>query len=327
MFTIPGEGTARYACQAVCLEHLLSKAQIDMLDSGDDHLAFDRELFDGDSPIATLYADIASPGFGDFHVSLKSLADQGKLKYRLRYRRSTSRSSRPLYLNGYGVELALKRTDYIVIDDRQASNTEGAKSEPVVGLTEDVPADIQPLSKSELLNMGINAASFVMNSDDPLSTLLALLNDFPRQSSAIASFSATPEFTSEFRYNRKIFLPAGYNTVWINGLQVESRDMNAFSLLETLKRERKLMKRFQDLELSTAEAVDILSHPLVALSQDDDATQRYDYRDSHEGGNVILWLNDIEKDSRYEGWPTSLRTVSIKNSTSFEQEIELTFML
>jgi UDP-glucose:glycoprotein glucosyltransferase len=67
-----------------------------------------------------LYADIQTEGFEVFHRELKGLADAGKVRYILRYRPSVSSISKdtPLFVSGYGVELMLKRTDYIVIDDR-----------------------------------------------------------------------------------------------------------------------------------------------------------------------------------------------------------------
>jgi UDP-glucose:glycoprotein glucosyltransferase len=67
-----------------------------------------------------LYADIQTEGFGVFHRELKGLADAGKVRYILRYRPSVSsiNKDKPLFVSGYGVELMLKRTDYIVIDDR-----------------------------------------------------------------------------------------------------------------------------------------------------------------------------------------------------------------
>ena len=67
-----------------------------------------------------LYADIQSEGFEEFHHQLKKLADSGKVRYILRYRPSVSsvNEDKPLFVSGYGVELMLKRTDYIVIDDR-----------------------------------------------------------------------------------------------------------------------------------------------------------------------------------------------------------------
>lgn len=243
------------------------------------------------------------------------MAKRGDVSYRLRYKPSPAANARrALYLNGYGVELALKRTDYIVIDDRQAAireETDSAKQgEKKAGLAEDVPADLQPLSKSELLDLGVNAASFVMNSQDSFGTLLTLLGNFPMHSPAIASYNATPEFMAEFRSNRNQFLPAGYNIMWINGLQIDPREVNAFSLLEILRRERKLIKGFKALGFTASESVDLLSHPIIAVSQDNDEPQRYNYRDDNEGGDVIVWLNDIEHDKRYEGWTTSLRGVS-----------------
>jgi UDP-glucose:glycoprotein glucosyltransferase len=57
-----------------------------------------------------------------------------------------------------------------------------------------------------------------------------------------------------------------------------------------------------------------LSHPAIAQSKVEDEPQRYDYRDAEEGGNVIIWLNDIEKDKRYAGWPTSPTAVSFQSS-------------
>jgi hypothetical protein len=33
---------------------------------------------------------------------------------------------------------------------------------------------------------------------------------------------------------------------------------------------------------------------------------RYDYRDEKDGGGVIIWLNNLEKDSRYRDWPSGL---------------------
>ena len=64
-----------------------------------------------------LYADIQTELFKQFHHILKTLADQGIVRYILRYRPASS--DKPLFVSGYGVELMLKRTDYIVIDDRE----------------------------------------------------------------------------------------------------------------------------------------------------------------------------------------------------------------
>lgn len=255
--------------------------------------------------------------FGQFHQELSRLAKDGLISYRLRYRPLNSGTPRPLFVNGYGVELALKRTDYIVIDDRDAEQIslkeKGAAAATLVAedLTEDSTADLKPLSSSEVSRLGINAASFVMSNADPFGTLLRVSQDFPKHSSAIATHNATSKFLTEFRGNRAYFLPAGYNIMWINGVQMDPRHIDAFSLLGHLRHERKLIGGLRTLGLTSREAVNLLSQPEITKSQTEDDVQRYDYRDDVEGGGVILWLNDLEKDRRYQEWPRTLNSVCL----------------
>lgn len=211
------------------------------------------------------------------------------------------------------MELALKRTDYIVIDDRDAEQRDGSGQEDALTgseeLKEDAPDDLRPLSASEVSRLGVNSASYVMDSQDPLNTLIKLSQSFPKYSATIAAHNATAELLQEIRGNRARMIPAGYNVMWINGMQIDTRQIDAFSLPDILRRERRLIEKFRDLGLSAQEAVKLLSHPTLAESQADDDSQRYDYRDTLEGGQVIIWMNDLEKDSRYESWPSDLQTV------------------
>jgi len=275
-------------------------------------LPFDRVLGDSaDAPPSVLYADITSPLFGAFHQTVSKTAKDGRSSYCVRYKPSKSTVGDKLPVNGYGVELALKRTDYIVIDDREAAkgddkgNKIAASEVSGVDLVEDELQDLKPLSTSEVYNLSIKAASFIMTHENPFESLINVSQDFPKYSTAISARNATVEFMTEFRQNRDTFLPAGYNVVWINGVQVDPRQMDAFSLLEQLRRERRLINSLRDLGLTATEAVKLLSHSAITQSKVEDEPQRYDYRDTEEGGNVIIWLNDIEKDKRYEGWPTS----------------------
>jgi UDP-glucose:glycoprotein glucosyltransferase len=73
------------------------------------------------APTVVLYADIETEAFKSFHTTLKTLAKEDSIRYILRYRPSQTRQSKDksLFVAGYGVELMLKRTDYIVIDDRE----------------------------------------------------------------------------------------------------------------------------------------------------------------------------------------------------------------
>ncbi|KAF7588949.1 hypothetical protein BBP40_004990 [Aspergillus hancockii] len=268
------------------------------------------ELVFGDEslPPAILYADVASPMFKDFHQTLSALGKEGQISYRVRYRPPQHWSSRPLFVSGYGVELALKRTDYIVIDDRAAgqrepSNGEAAKAGDAEGDSLD---DLRPLSSSEVTRLGVNTVSYVMSNDDPLDTLVRVSQDFPKYSGEIAAHNATATLLEDIRSSRLGMLPSGANVMWINGVQMDSRKIDAFSLLDHLRHERRLIENFRDLGISAQEAVNLLSHDSLGEALSQDAPQRYNYRDEIEGGRVIIWLNDLEKDARYKSWSGEL---------------------
>jgi UDP-glucose:glycoprotein glucosyltransferase len=69
-----------------------------------------------------LYTNKFSSKFAEFHDYLTGAVDEHGITYVIRYRPSLSNVApgSPLYLSGYGVEMALKRTDYLVIDDRNS---------------------------------------------------------------------------------------------------------------------------------------------------------------------------------------------------------------
>ncbi|TAQ88877.1 hypothetical protein B7494_g2787 [Chlorociboria aeruginascens] len=273
-------------------------------------LQFDRILGNPTGPVSVLYADITSPTFGQFHKTLVKTAREGRTSYRIRHRKGLSSESKPLIIPGYGVELALKRTDYIVIDDRDEDNSIAAKTtSETVKFEDEEFADLKPLSSSELLSLGLKASSFIMQSSNPFDTLVKLSQDFPKYSSAVASHNASQEFLAEHEYNRGQLVPAGYSVWWMNGVRLIERQIEAESLLDTLRRERKLINGVRDLGLTGAEAIQLLSHKDIATVKAEDESQRYDWRDEIEGGKVIIWLNDIEKDKRYQDFPDTLSSM------------------
>lgn len=242
-------------------------------------------------------------------------AKAGKTSYRVRYKPSPSAPKVPLSISGYGIDLALKRTDYIVIDDRQAEagSDEPAPEAAEATLTDDDVTELKPLSASELLKLDMRASSFVMESQDPLDTLARLTQDFPRHSRAMAANNISDLFRAEHIKNRDIFLPPGYNVIWINGVQILSRDFDAYAMLEHLRRERKLINTARGLGLTGMEAIQLLSHPAIADAYSKQEPQRYDWRDDLEGGDVIMWLNDIEQDQRYAEWPATIQAVGLSS--------------
>jgi UDP-glucose:glycoprotein glucosyltransferase len=268
------------------------------------------------APASILYTDITSPAFGQFHKTLVKTALEGKTSYRVRHRKASIFDGKPLVIPGYGVELALKRTDYIVIDDREdeASHSAKAVSGTEVKFEDEEFADLKPLSTSELFSLAVKASSFIMQSEQPLDTLLKLSQDFPKYSSAVASHNATKDFLMEHEYNRGQLVPAGYNVWWMNGVQMIEHQIEALSLLDIMRKERKLINGVRGLGLTGPEAIRLLSHNEISTVKAENEPQRFDWRDEIEGGKVIIWMNDIEKDKRYEGWPSALSAVSEKST-------------
>ena len=282
-------------------------------------LPFDRKLsLDPVLPVSTLYVDINSPLFPHFHQTLSETARTGRTSYRIRYRPSLSPANRPLAISGYGVELALKRTDYIVIDDRNAEKDKN-KGDIKVEVDEDANAeevdDLKPLSASELLGLGLKASTFILKSENPLKSLEKISQDFPKRSSALSQLEYSEEFLEEHTTNRQNYLPAGMNVIWMNGMQVDSRQMDAFALLDRLRHERKLVAGLTNMGFTPPQAVELISHVAIAESKTSGDIQRYDYRDTTEDGKVIIWFNDIEKDDRYKDWPSD--TTTVRNTSLF----------
>ncbi|KAH6652055.1 UDP-glucose:glycoprotein glucosyltransferase [Truncatella angustata] len=273
-------------------------------------LPFDRAL--GRGPEAVLYADLTKPGFGSFHTALSDMARKGEVSYRLRYRPDQRELLEKLPVNGYGVELQLKRTDYIVIDDREGDSKAEASGSTKLEVNldaEDEVADLKPLASSELSALGVKAASFIMESDDPFDSLLKLTQDFPKYSASFAAHNESQDFLREHYFNRGQMVPQGMNVLWMNGVQMIERQIDPYTLVDLLRRERTLIKGVLDLGLTGKQAVSLLGNREVTMAKSNDEVGRFDWRDEIEDGRVIVWLNNIEKDKRYAEYPTSLMSL------------------
>ncbi|KAI0872841.1 UDP-glucose:glycoprotein glucosyltransferase [Hypoxylon argillaceum] len=272
-------------------------------------LPFDRVL--GSGTVAVLYADITKPRFGSFHKALAGRARKGEISYRVRYRISQQGKLEALPVSGYGVELQLKRTDYIVIDDREAAEasvdqSQKTTSAEVVLDGEEEVNDLKPLATSELASLGLNTGSFIMESENPFQALIKLTQDFPKFSASVAARNASDAFITEHRQNREVAAPPGVNALWMNGVQLSERQIDPYTLVSSIRRERVFIKGAIDLGLTAKEAISLLGDREVTMANTDDEGPRFDWRDQLEDGRVIIWLNNIEKDKRYATFSPSL---------------------
>ena len=172
---------------------------------------------------------------------------------------------------------------------------------------EEVPV-ITPLHTSALSQLGYQAVQLITSSSSPLDTLQHISQDFPSQSSKIAATKVDEDLITALKENTRV-IPGGENMFWMNGMHISRDKVEAFNLLSAMRRERSLISSLRQLEMSNKEAVEFLSHPMIAERVEMGTTNRFDVRDDVEGGGVIVWMNDLEKDSRYTQWPVGVRNV------------------
>jgi UDP-glucose:glycoprotein glucosyltransferase len=92
--------------------------------------------------------------------------------------------------------------------------------------------------------------------------------------------------------------------LWLNGLQVDVKDVHPFALLRLLKKERAVMQSLTSQGLQPSQAVQLLTHPAIAAKQKDNGIGAvFDASDRPEGVDLIVWWNDMEKDRRYVNYP------------------------
>lgn len=192
-----------------------------------------------------------------------------------------------------------------------------------------VPVSLLAISSSThaivCADLGPQAISLIKNSSDPFNTLTSLSSDFPRL--AIPLSRLTPlsaPLTAELQIN-SFKVAVGSNMFWLNGVYYSEIEFTPFSVLNKLRSEREIMGQLTELGLSPKQALDVLSskHVQKSLSQGTVLDGVFDASDRAEGGDVVIWLNDLEKDERYAGMPKSLRAVSITNSCILELHLHM----
>ena len=102
--------------------------------------------------------------------------------------------------------------------------------------------------------------------------------------------------------------------MWLNGLSIQETDLTPLGLVRLLRKERSIARSLASIGLSPIQAVELLTNKGLAKSQSESAEALegfFDASDRQEGGETIIWWNDITKDSRYARWNPSLTGVSV----------------
>uniref|UniRef100_A0A673L301 UDP-glucose ceramide glucosyltransferase-like 1 n=1 Tax=Sinocyclocheilus rhinocerous TaxID=307959 RepID=A0A673L301_9TELE len=283
-----------------------------------------------DLPVAVLYAEIGTKDFNTFHKVLSERAQEGKLIYVLRHFVSEPKNEKML-LSGYGVELAIKSTEYKAVDDTQVKVTTDnvdendevqgflfgklKKSHPELQeelgelrkhLLVESTNDMTPLKVWELQDLSFQAASRIMTVPkfDSLKLMQELSQNFPSRARSLTRVAVNQDMKKEIEDNQKrlsesMGIHPGDASLFINGIHIDLDLHNPFSILDILRTEAKILEGLHNLGIKGSSISKFLHLPSSATLEDSYAL---DIRHTS-----IMWVNDIEKDSMYRHWPSSLQ--------------------
>ncbi|BGP24642.1 killer toxin resistant protein [Rhodotorula toruloides] len=251
-----------------------------------------------------------------------------RLQFILRWKPSSAahRAQKKLVMSGYGATLDIKRSEYLAIDDRVTSPAAaggkladaGSSKEPVLEIEGDMPPKMEPVKKGDVAELAIRTAQFILASEQPLKTFVDFTSAFPRLASHLPTLvpDLDPHLISEVSTNQMSSVLAARPSFFLNGVPLTEAEVDPFALLRLMRKERKHIVNLLSLSIHMTgkEARDILiggSPRGPSSSRDrigvDALGELYDSTDRDEGGQVILWWNDLEKDRRYKSWSKSVR--------------------
>lgn len=307
--------------------------------STDDVLPFDRVIGSNqESPLLVLYGDIESEVFKNMFINLYESAKIGKLRFVWRYIPSNNPDQRE-QLSGYGADITLKRTDYMVIDDRDINKIEFKNEKRIEnknyhldkGFSRIARLDeLKPISKDNLTDLGLKLTSFILSNDySDISNhdlLNSILQDFPKFAYYVSQLD--PENIDSVREsvnaNVKLGMSEESNGIYINGSPINKLELDVLKLVDKVRDELKLVNELKELGFTTGQAKKLLFKfallSAVKESQfrtgntimggNENRFKVYNYQftpmSRHKKGGVVFF-NNIEKDDVYESFPSSRR--------------------
>ncbi|KAG8586345.1 hypothetical protein GDO81_005352 [Engystomops pustulosus] len=334
----PPEGCSAFAsihgkhtCKASQIKNLLKEA----LDRSRPYLYKGDHIYPTltrTAPVVILYAEIGTKDFATFHKALVEKAEKEEIIYVLRHYVQKP-SKRKINLSGYGVELAIKDTEYKAMDDIEVKAI-NSTDKSYEGISEDVQGfyfdkliqmypdlkdnlvefrkhliestnEMVPLKVWELQDLSFQAASKIISTPayEALKVLRDISQNFPIKARSLTRIALNQEMRKEIEENQKHLsetygIQPGDASLYINGLQIDLDAQNSFSILDILKNEGKALHGLSVLGIKNKDIIKYLQlqvHP-------GEENYALDIRNS-----AINWVNDIETAHKYLKWPSSLQ--------------------
>ncbi|XP_062620063.1 UDP-glucose:glycoprotein glucosyltransferase 1-like [Saccostrea cucullata] len=283
--------------------------------------------------VAVLYGELGMPGFTEIHQKLKSLSKKNEVSYVLRHFVKNP-SEEKTRLSGYGVELAIKSTEYKAKDDTKIEG-EGTSTEEEDQLDDVVQgfdfaklkelypeqkADLKKLrnhlvaSSSELAalkvwelqDLSYQTAQKVLSADrdDQIKVLQDLSQNFPSKTRSLSKVAVKSEVKNEISQNRKNFddlnIGTGESAMFLNGIPVEMEVYDIYTLLDLMKSEARIMEGLFSMGFKGDELEKFMRLDLGGDSKEFALDIRH---------TAIQFLNDLENDKKYKNWPSSVQDI------------------
>uniref|UniRef100_A0A1I7U600 BTB domain-containing protein n=1 Tax=Caenorhabditis tropicalis TaxID=1561998 RepID=A0A1I7U600_9PELO len=296
-----------YGTQKECNLADLNTEKTDL--SGEEIYPFDHVFPSNFSSNKTifLYGDIGSK---EFRMNIASAMKQSEnFRFVLRHHSNSSDFS-PVSLSGYGVELALKNTEYKAVDSSLSQdlpeNLHGLNFKILVNQNSNLQKELEslrenleklgeivPLKKWQLKDLGYKTCErmkHVMDIDD----IEELLQDYPIHARTISHQLVNETYLKTVKsFQKKLEssgIEDGKNVLAINGRIITKEDtrIDLFSLIETIQNEKRIVDEIENTGLGHPNDYTKLL-TLVDLSPLDTSEFAFDYRSAKPE-----FLNNLE---------------------------------
>lgn len=175
--------------------------------------------------------------------------------------------------------------------------------------------------------LGLRATAHILSSSSPLEAFTNFTSSFPLLASHLSTLVPTiPEELEEEVGIFQMSSPLSQRPAfYLNGMPLPESSVDPFALLRSMRRERKIVTDIQGLSshMKTKQARDVLMHEGIGAAAVGGTTSKgrdavltpdvlgdvFDAGDKQEGGGLVLWWNDLEKDKRYKTWSKDLKDV------------------
>lgn len=321
----------KQTCQADLIEALIAKESPteDSFYSVDHVYPTPVGVNSAELPTVVLYGELGSKDFATFHKTLKKLAKNGKITYAFRHYTKSEDSTAKVGLSGYGVELAIKNTEYKAVDDSNSKKDEDNTEEDndihgfnfntlksnhpdlkdnlkqfKVHLTE--LEELTPLKQWEVSDISLQAAQKIVSSppEEAIATLIDISQNFPTRARSLVQTRLSEAFKNEIEENQQLFkqdlqLSGGENALYINGINVDIDSLDIFQLFDMINQEERLASAFYETGFRR-EYLNLLFN--VDLSEDKSSGYAIDFREGYPE-----YINNLDKDKHYKQWGNSVK--------------------